>query len=549
MDFSKIESGELRLSPTETNLFQEIEATVSTFSSVFKQKQVYYYTYIDPSIPKILLCDAQRIKQVLNNLVSNAVKFTPANGDVSVSVQLKSIMNKVAKIHFSVKDSGIGIAKDKIKTVFEAFSQADDSISRKFGGTGLGLAISSQYIQMMHSKIEVESQEGKGSKFFFDLELPIIDESSSLEKQDKKVVICVLNSKNELSCAVNKIIFSYLQAWQYSYREIDSLDSIDENTDVLIVCAKLFDVQACENALNQHKKLQLIYIEGIDEYFNCKHEKFHFIEQPMTGSALFDKLVALTNSNTKLLKENDVIPVKTPTYQGNILVAEDNETNQMLISIMLEERKLKFMIVNNGQEAVEAAEKNNFDIIFMDINMPVLDGIGATKILRENGYTKPIVSLSANVIESDKKTFLETGVDDTLNKPIIPKELEKVLQKYLVKEIDAKDKDIIYDTLSIKKIAQSLQINNEDIIKKLLASFKGTLQESIADIQKNGLDENNLHKLKGVTGNLRLENIYNLSMKFEHEINQWSKDDYEANAKLIILHCQELLRQLDTILI
>jgi len=549
LDFSKIESGELRLSPTETNLFQEIEATVSTFSSVFKQKQVYYYTYIDPSLPKILLCDAQRIKQVLNNLVSNAVKFTPANGDVSVSVQLKSIMNKVAKIHFSVKDSGIGIAKDKIKTVFEAFSQADDSISRKFGGTGLGLAISSQYIQMMHSKIEVESQEGKGSKFFFDLELPIIDESSSLEKQDKKVGICVLNSKNELSCAVNKIIFSYLQAWQYSYREIDSLDSIDENTDVLIVCAKLFDVQACENALNQHKKLQLIYIEGIDEYFNCKHEKFHFIEQPMTGSALFDKLVALTNSNTKLLKENDVVPAKTPTYQGNILVAEDNETNQMLISIMLEERKLKFMIVNNGQEAVEAAEKNNFDIIFMDINMPVLDGIGATKILRENGYTKPIVSLSANVIESDKKTFLEAGVDDTLNKPIIPKELEKVLQKYLVKEIDAKDKDIIYDTLSIKKIAQSLQINNEDIIKKLLASFKGTLQESIADIQKNGLDENNLHKLKGVTGNLRLENIYNLSMKFEHEINQWSKDDYEANAKLIILHCQELLRQLDTILI
>ena len=548
LDFSKIESGELRLSPTETNLFQEIEATVSTFSSVFKQKQVYYYTYIDPSIPKILLCDAQRIKQVLNNLISNAVKFTPANGDVSVSVQLTDIVDKVAKIHFSVKDSGIGIAKDKIKTVFEAFSQADDSISRKFGGTGLGLAISSQYIQMMHSKIELESQEGEGSTFFFDLELPIIDEKSSLEKQDKKVGICVLNSKNELQCAINKIIFSYLQAWQYSYREIDSLDAIDENTDVLIVCAKLFDSKACEDALNQHKKLQLIYVEGIDEYFDCKHEKFHFIEQPMTGSALFDKLIALTNSTTNLVKQEDTLSTHTPSYQGNILVAEDNETNQMLISIMLEERKLNYTIVNNGQEAVDTAEKNDFDLIFMDINMPILDGIGATKMLRKNGYTKPIVSLSANVIESDKKTFLEAGVDDTLNKPIIPNELENILQKYLLQQADKKEQNILYDTLSVQQISKSLQINNEDIIKKLLGSFQVTLKESIADIQQNGLGEDNLHKLKGVTGNLRLENIYNLCVKFEEEMNQWSEDDYNTSAELLILHAKELLRQLDTIL-
>ena len=539
LDFSKIESGELRLSPTETNLFQEIEATVSTFSSVFKQKQVYYYTYIDPSIPKILLCDAQRIKQVLNNLISNAVKFTSTNGDVSITVQLKSILNKVAKIHFSVKDSGIGIPKDKIETIFNAFSQADDSISRKFGGTGLGLAISNQFIEMMHSKIEVKSEEEKGSEFFFDLELPVIDESSSIEKQDKKVDICVLHSTNALSCAINEIIFSYLQAWQYSYREIDSLDSIDNNTDVLIVCAKLFDTQACENALNQHERLQLIYIEGINEHFNCTHKKFHFIEQPMTGSALFDTLVALTNLTTELLKKNEVISIKTPIYHGNILVAEDNETNQMLIAIMLEERRLNYTIVNNGQEAVDATKKDDFDIIFMDINMPILDGISATKILRQMHYIKPIVSLSANVIASDQKIFLEAGVDNTLNKPIIPDELDKILQKYLGEE-----RDILFDTVSIKKIAQSLQINNENIIKKLLLSFKETLQESITEIEKNGLSPNILHKLKGVTGNLRLENIYNLCTKLENEINQWSTDDYKANAELIVFHCKNLVHQI-----
>ena len=541
LDFSKMESGELHLSPVETNLFKEMEAAVSTFASIVKKQQVYYYVYIDTSIPKTVLCDIQRIKQVINNLISNAVKFTPTNGDVSVTVQLKSIMNKVAKIHFSVKDSGIGIPKDKIKTVFEAFSQADDSISRKFGGTGLGLAISSQYIQMMHSKIEVESDEGKGSKFYFDLELPIVDATSSIKKYDKKIEICVLNTNNELSCAVNEIVFSYLKSWQYSYKEINSLDEIDENTEVLIVCAKLFDTKACEDALNTHEKLQLIYIEGIDEHFNCSHKKFHFIEQPMTGSALFDTLITFTNSSTKLLKKDEVVSAQTSTYQGNILVAEDNETNQMLISIMLEERKLRFTIVNNGQEAVDAAKKDDFDIIFMDINMPVLDGIGATKILRENGYTKPIVSLSANVIESDKKIFLEAGVDDTLNKPIISQELDAVLKKYLVKEVI---KFTEYDAISTKSIAESLHITNEDVIKKLLDSFKQTLQESIKNIQTNGLNADMLHNLKGVTGNLRLENIFNLTVKLEKEIKHWNSNDYKSNTKLILKHLELLIKQI-----
>ena len=546
LDFSKIESGELRLSPTEIDLFLEIEATVATFSSLFKQNHIYYYTYIDPTIPKVLLCDAQRIKQVLNNLISNAVKFTPENGNVSVTVRLEAMDDTIAKIHFSVEDSGIGIPEDKIATIFNPFSQADDSISRKFGGTGLGLAISNQFIEMMHSQIKVKSHEGRGSKFFFDLELPIIDAQSSIEKHEKQINICLLQSNNTLHCAVNETILAYLQAWQYSYREIQSLDEIDENTDILIVCSQLFETKVCEEALNNYKKLQLIYIEGIDEHFNCSHPKFHFIEQPMTGSALFDKLITLTNATPELLDKSSNEEIETPTYQGDILIAEDNETNQMLIAIMLEERGLNYKVVNNGQEAVDAVENEQFDIIFMDINMPVLDGISATKILRENGYIKPIISLSANVIASDQEMFLKAGVDATLNKPIIPEELDKMLQKYLSqKDETIKENDKIFDTISLQKIAQTLHINNETIVKKLLGSFKTTIYDSIADIEKNGLTPENIHKLKGVTGNLRLENIYNLCIKIEDEMDQWSEDDYQINTDLVIMHCQELIAQLD----
>jgi len=546
LDFSKIESGELRLSPVDTNLFKELEATVSTFSSIFKQKQISYYTYIDPSIPKLLYCDPQRIKQVLNNFISNAVKFTPSDGQVYVNIKLNSINNKNAKISFSVKDSGIGIPQEKIKTIFKAFSQADDSISREFGGTGLGLAISSQFIEMMDSKIEVDSQKGEGSEFKFDLELKIIDNSNSIQRDSHKANICVLKSENKLGCAINEIVFSYLTSWKYDYKEIITLDMIDDNTDIVIVCADLFDANRCKKVLDYHNKLQLIYIEGANESFNCIHKKFYYIEQPMTGSALFDKIITLTNSDTKLLKKDNILK-KAPIYSGNILVAEDNETNQLLISTIFEERGINFTIVNNGQEAIDILENNDFDIIFMDINMPILDGISATKILRENGYSKPIVSLSANVIQSDKEKFLESGVDDTLNKPIVPDELDSVLNKYLNLNSKEDNSTIVYDILSPHKISKSLNIKAENIINKLFVSFYSTLKESILDIEQNGINIDNLHKLKGVVGNMRLENFYDTIRKIENAIDSYDEDDLKNNAKLIIDYEKNILSQLTLI--
>ena len=548
LDFSKLESGELTLYENESNLFEEMEASVSTFASVSKNKEIDYFTYIDTNIPKTLHCDIQRIKQVMNNLTSNAIKFTPEDGEVSVQITLQEIKDDIAHIKFSVKDSGIGIAKDKIKTIFDAFSQADNSISREFGGTGLGLSISSQYIKMMNSELKVKSVEGEGSEFYFTLQLPIVDATHQFKDSSyhNQLKIQLLSQNKGISCGVNTVISNYLDAWNWSYEEIYSLDEVDKDSDLLIVCAKLFDQKNCHDALDRYEKLQLIYIEGATSSFNCSHEKFHLVEQPMTGSSLFDMIITLTNieQTDHLVQTN----TNTPTYNGDILVAEDNETNQILISVLLQERGINYTIVPNGQEAVEEALLNHYDLIFMDINMPVLDGISATKMLRAKNYKKPIVSLSANVIDTDRDSFLEAGVDATLNKPIVPNELDNILTIYLAKESvtsSTPEEELEFDSVDVEKLSKQLSLNNPNIVKTLLQSFSTSAKGFIEKIELDATDADLLHNIKGISGNLRFTHLYNLCMEMEEDIESWSEVEHKDEDKKIVAHLKNLLQQIE----
>ena len=547
LDFSKIESGELSLYEHKANLFEEMEASIATFTSISKTKSIDYFIYIDPKIPKILQCDIQRIKQVMNNLTSNAIKFTPEHGEVSLSIKLKKLKGKKAVLRFSVKDNGIGIPKEKQKTIFSAFSQADNSISREFGGTGLGLAISSQYIKLMGSNIQVKSQKGEGSEFFFNLKLPIVDSKQSLEYNlnFKQINVKILNSKDKIACAINNIVSSYLDAWGCPYEEIDNFDMIEETTDILITCAKIFNQKDCSKALDHFDKLQLIYIEGIEDNFNCVHEKFHIIEQPMTGSSLFDLIITLTNTNYELVKKSSE-STKLLEFKGSVLVAEDNETNQILISVIFKEKGLDFTIVNNGQEAVDAALSKDYDIIFMDINMPVLDGVSATKILRKANYTKAIISLSANVIESDIISFKEAGVDDTLNKPIVLEELDKVLTKYLKTDLEKDEKIITFDKVSVETIAKQLSIPSEEIVLNLLNSFANTILEIQIKIQKDGLNKDIIHNLKGVAGNLRFNILYELSIEIEEYLDKHTKD-INIYQETLLKHLEYLQKEIKSL--
>ncbi|NPA60168.1 MAG: response regulator [Epsilonproteobacteria bacterium] len=398
----------------------------------------------------------------------------------------------------------------------------------------------------MNSQLNVKSKVKEGSEFYFELLLPIINSSTNLNKNINKneIKIEIFEPKSEIICGIYNIVAHYLDIWKFNYHTIHDLDQINKDTNILIVCSKLFDEDTSKETLLKYKDVQIICIEGGDDSFECTNDKFHKIEQPMTGSALFDKIITLTHAQDFTL--DDVLEQEDEnSFDGNILIAEDNETNQMLISILMQSRGLTYKIVNNGQEAVDEALKNEYDIIFMDINMPVLDGLSATKILRNRyDYSKTIISLSANVIASDIKSFIEAGVDDTLNKPIVASELDNTLHKYL--NIQKKVKKVIteFDDINMDEISKAISISNKEIILKLLQSFEKSAQSLIKDIQKQHLNEHIIHNIKGMSGNLRLNILYKLICQFEDEHKHWDETQKLQNSKIVIAHLKKAIEKI-----
>ena len=315
LDISKIESGKAEVSKTKFDLNNLLEQIVQLYSINTKQKNIELIYNLDSNVPQFVINDETKIKQVLSNLLSNAIKFTTENKTIYLNVSLKEIKNNIATINFSIKDEGIGISKEEQKKIFKPFSQADGSISRKFGGTGLGLSISLNILQMLGSKIELISKEDQGSTFFFDLD---------------------------------------------------------------------FEIQA--DVINQNP---IIKTEEIQD----------------------------------------------SRYSGKILVAEDNTNNQLLIALVLEEFGLDVVIVDNGKMALDEIKKEKFDLIFLDINMPVMDGVEALKHIKIHeqklSIKTPIIALTANSIKGDKEKYLKYGMDDYLSKPIRNVELSKILKQYL----------------------------------------------------------------------------------------------------------------------
>lgn len=439
LDFSKIESGSLSLNKTPTNLFEAVQTSVSTFASLANNKQLNYYAYIDTRIPKLLLCDAQRIKQVLNNLISNAIKFTPPHGEVAVNVVLKKLKKKKATVTFSILDSGIGIPKQEIEKIFQPFSQADNSLAKEFTGTGLGLSISNQFVNMMGSNIEVSSTKSQGSAFHFTLEFEVLDPKTAL------------------------------------------LPSTTKGRSLALFEPLKKDVKGMQNQ-------------------------------------------------------------KPPAYKGRVIVAEDNETNQLLISVLLEARGVEYTIVSDGVELLEEIEKNGaYDLILMDINMPHLDGVRATKKLRKKGYTKPIVSFSANVIEADTQSYKEAGMDTTLTKPIDSAHLDALLHRYLT-PIDRED--ISPDIPDPEALAQDLFLDIATV-KQLFQSLKSSFLEIRQKIEAGKLDRALAHKIKGVAANMQLRNLAKYAKGVEFGIEDATQEQMQEFATKLLQYIDHTIEAID----
>lgn len=464
LDFSKIEAGKMNLSFNSFNLHEAVEQTVDMFSTAAANKGLELACMIRAEVPELLKGDATRLRQILVNLLGNAVKFT-TEGEVLLRVSKAGEEANRTMIRFEVRDTGIGIAPEAQSLIFNAFSQADDSMSRRYGGTGLGLAIAKQLAEMMGGEIGLESEPGKGSLFWF---------TAQLEKQETTAPqpgsegfpfeghMALIVDDN----ATNRAILShYLDKWGLSNEEAENgLDAISMLVDraakrvpydivfLDMMMPEMDGEQVIRNirAIPIISAMPIVVLTSAGLWASAKKISSLGIEgcltKPVRQSELFDTVVSILASQAAEPEiKRSVKPSSSPvsdrrTNQEEILLVEDNDVNQQVGKAMLKKIGCRATIAENGIKALEAMESNTFDLILMDCQMPEMDGYQATRIIRQRESARatdgiaphiPIIALTAHAIDGDRMLCLDAGMDDYLTKPYTEKQLHDVLERWL----------------------------------------------------------------------------------------------------------------------
>ncbi len=451
LDLSKIESNKLEIEEIVFNPIDEFESAVEVYGVRASEKHIDLACYVDPSLERPLKGDPTKIKEVVINLLSNAVKFTNSGGAISVDIRRVECdtLNRT-RIRFQVKDNGIGVTSEQKSRIFEAFSQADTSITRKYGGTGLGLTISSRFVELMGSKLDIESEPGNGTTFFFTLEFEEIETLNDPLKgsfSNINAVILESPSKKKLQNTYLKEYLDYFGVSYTSFHTLDELKMLERqvNYDLLFVDNDYTTDEELMEYASSQEQLVLItksfYMKKID---GMGIDLFKVLYEPLNSTKIRSTLdsydvEAFSNRKAKVSRRKK-FDEKNSRFAANVLVAEDNVINQKLIRRTLEDLGLEITIANNGLEAFEKRKNGNFDMIFMDIQMPVLDGIEATQEILdfEEDYGQnhvPIIALTANALKGDRERFMAAGMDEYTTKPLVRSEIISLLNNFLSHKI------------------------------------------------------------------------------------------------------------------
>ena len=444
LDLSKIENNKMELESINFKPINEFEDTIEIFGAQAGDKNLYLASYIDPSIPKVIKGDIVKLKEILTNFLSNSMKFTHEGG-ISVKIENRGINDNKVKVYFEIADTGIGISEEQKDKIFEAFSQADVSVTRKYGGTGLGLSITVKYIEMMGGKVEVESEVNKGSKFFFEIEFDIVENVPSIEPNLFEKVKIALKDKEKYTVKEEflKKYLTYNGVKISTFKDLNELEKlIEENkTDsITLLYEELIDYMDYIKDKNLKYTLlaSLRYKENIK---NLSYTPVYIVWDPINPTKSVDMIRDIEKSKTnnfinKKIKQ-EVKTDKEDKFNIEVLIAEDNPINQKLIKLTLNQLGIKTTLANNGSEAFNKYSSNpeKYDIIFMDIQMPVMDGIEATheilKFETEHGIKHtPIIALTANALKGDRERFLSEGMDEYLTKPINKDALIAMIEKF-----------------------------------------------------------------------------------------------------------------------
>jgi two-component system, sensor histidine kinase and response regulator len=456
LDYSKIEAGKLEIEAIEFNLGDTIGDTMKTLSLRAHQKGLELAYDTAPDVPDALLGDPGRLRQVIVNLIGNAIKFTE-RGEVVLSLQTDWKTADDIQLHFIISDTGIGIPVEKQTAIFEAFAQADGSMSRTYGGTGLGLTISSRLVDLMHGRIWVESEQGKGSQFHFTAHFGLqkvpartIVPRDPATLRDMRVLVVDDNATNR------QILLKMLANWHTTPLAADSgakaitvlreAQGLGRHFPLILVDAQMPEMDGFVLAESIKRSPEwgtatIMMLSSAGQRGDAKRCRelgiAAYLTKPVRQAELLDAI--LTALGTKPIKEALPALVTRHSLRENskhlcILLVEDNAVNQKLAARLLEKRGHTVAIAGNGKEALAALEKQSFDLVFMDVQMPEMDGFEATAAIRgkekTSGNHLPIIAMTAHAMAGDRERCLEAGMDDYITKPIRLEELDTLLKGF-----------------------------------------------------------------------------------------------------------------------
>lgn len=545
LDFSKIESGKITIEKNDFNLEEILRHIGNVVVKTCEDKGLEFIYYLDPEIPAVLNGDALRIQQVLINIVGNAVKFTE-KGEIVIKIEILKKKENSIRMKFSIKDTGIGISKEQQSHLFESFTQADGSITRKYGGTGLGLSICKSFVSMMGGNIGVISEEGVGSTFYFELELDISKQEREHSdvynlKGMKTLIVDDSDTSIEILTLYMESFGCIVDSARTGYEAISKIKNAPPNTYKLLLIdwkmPGIDGVKTIEKIKNDHEISEVPFVImvsafDIDEIKNSGDQLNinGYLTKPVQQSALLDSIVTaigskVSNDKDKLQREEDL----NELLEGKILLVEDNKVNQIVAKEILETFGFSVDIASGGLEGVEKATKREYDFILMDIQMPDIDGFEATRRIKDKGIKTPIIAMTANAMKGDMEKCLDMGMQDYVRKPIEIDELYKVAAKWGVSKETSKKKDnqVIdeYEFLGInEKNGLRRMMGNKSILIKVIKAFiiefkeaKNTISEYRILSDKEALLYY-LHSLKGSAGNIAAENLYSKAVEIEGKL-------------------------------
>ncbi|MBP0017449.1 MAG: response regulator [Cyanobacteria bacterium SBLK] len=512
LDFSKIESGKLDLEEQPLNLRQCVEESLDLIATRAAEKKLELAYLFEPQTPQTIVGDVTRLRQVLVNLLGNAIKFTQV-GEIIVSVRCQNPHAKQCEIEFAVKDTGIGIPRDRLNRLFKPFSQVDASTTRKFGGTGLGLAISKRLTELMGGTMWVESEEGRGSIFLFTIVAPVATSDNSGIKgqlQDKRLLIVDDNATNRKVLTLQAQSFGMVSRAAASGEEALALLKTAERFDVAILDMQMPEMDGLMLARRIRQlpvggALPLVMLTSIGQLDGDRDlSEINFsayLNKPIKQSQLYNILVNLLipqslSTGEPTLSSSQFDSLLSEQIPLKILLAEDNVVNQKVALNILKKLGYRADVAANGLEVLEALKRQPYDVVLMDVQMPDMDGLEATQHLRNmegqgalGSDRQPtiVIAMTANAMQGDREACLEAGMDDYISKPIRINALVEALKKYTPSSPATHAKESVTPAAIDEKIWQELiEIGGDDadeLIQELVESYCEDSPQLLAHIE------------------------------------------------------------------